>query len=148
MMTELNYYSDPRVRASERGPWFESFDATSMVATVTLEIDGDEAEHEVKCRYEVCPTCGGRGKHVNPSIDAGGLTGSDIAELDGGSGEFLNGYTWGVYDVSCYECKGAKVVPEPIESDESDKILRALAERAEEDASYAAERESERRMGC
>ena len=54
----------------------------------------------------VCPTCGGEGKHVNPSIDAHGLSREDFDE----DPDFARDYMSGVYDVPCYECRGNNVV--------------------------------------
>lgn len=58
--------------------------------------------------YAVCPTCEGRGTHVNPAVDGNGLTQDDIQEL---GPDFLDDYLGGVYDVRCRECLGRRVVP-------------------------------------
>ena len=50
----------------------------------------------------ICPACSGNGTHVNPSIDAGGLTVEDFA----GDPDFADDYFNGTYDVPCDVCKG------------------------------------------
>ncbi len=54
----------------------------------------------------VCPTCKGTGRHVNPNIDADGLTREDFDS----DPEFAEGYFNGVFDIPCNECGGENVV--------------------------------------
>lgn len=149
-MNELNYASDHRVRARERGTWYDAFDPKTMHATVSIARNDDciETPHLIACIYVVCPTCKGYGKHVNPSVDAGGLSPSDFEDDE----DFRRDYFGGTYDVPCYECKGEKVIPEPVTNEDADEeiywIFNALAERASEEALYESERTSERRMGA
>lgn len=91
---DRNYYNDSRVQAELRGkPEF-------------IVVDDDGLEHELPTHWVVCPTCKGAGTHVNPSIDAGGLTRDDFdADPD-----FAEGYLNGAYDVPCYECGGRTTV--------------------------------------
>ena len=96
-------------------------------------------------RMIVCPTCRGRGRHVNPSIDSHGITSEDDAWQDEG---FWSDYYSGAYDVACHECDGKNVVEEPDE----DAIT---AEQAEEWNAYVqgiweerAMIAAERRAGC
>ena len=42
--------------------------------------EDDEDEVELELEWEVCPTCEGRGKHVNPSIDAHGISVQEFYE--------------------------------------------------------------------
>jgi hypothetical protein len=67
----------------------------------------DEIKLVVPAKNEVCSTCQGKGTHVNPSIDGSGLSREDF-EREGP--EFQEDYFRGVYDVTCYECKGHRVV--------------------------------------
>jgi len=103
--------------------------------------NGDEIELEMK--YAVCSVCRGEGKHVNPAIDAGGLS-----EEMMGDEEFLDGYMGGVYDVPCNRCKGKRVVPvvdwDALSEDERKAYERQLREEAGDEA----ERLAEIRMGC
>jgi hypothetical protein len=62
-----------------------------------------------KHKFEVCPRCEGRGKHVNPAIDGHGLSAEDFDQ----DPDFREDYFSGVYDVPCYECKGDRVVKVP-----------------------------------
>ena len=70
---------------------------------------GGEEEDEIslKARYEVCGRCEGRGSHVNPAIDGHGISAQEFAE----DPDFKEAHFAGVYDVTCYECKGLRVVP-------------------------------------
>ena len=61
-------------------------------------------------KWIICPTCKGEGKHVNPSIDANGITSSEMNE----DPEFMEDYFNGVYDIPCKECSGSgKVIETP-----------------------------------
>lgn len=142
---DRNYYSDHRVRARERGNWYVHLDSNKMKATILLfDENGDEEEVEVPFHYEVCETCRGKGTHVNPSIDAGGLSAEDFYE----DPDFADSYMEGVYDVGCYECGGNRVVP-VINRDATEKsILERIDEKSRDEAQYRAEVEAERRFGC
>ena len=69
--------------------------------------EGDEYEKVVSVVFIVCPTCNGKGSHVNPNIDSHGLCSDDFYD----DPEFEEDYFSGVYDVSCNECFGKRVVP-------------------------------------
>jgi hypothetical protein len=107
---DRNYANDPRVQARDEEPWFLRFNERTMTAWVVEQDDDDETERPVKCRYEVCDICNGKGTHVNPSIDCGGLTSEDFDE----DPDFAECYFDGMFDVTCYGCKGKRVVPVPI----------------------------------
>lgn len=71
--------------------------------------DDDESDarpNEPKA-FAICPTCDGRGKHVNPSIDSNGLPDDFASDPD-----FMEDYMGGAYDVHCAECGGKRVVPQ------------------------------------
>ena len=104
---DRNYYGDPRVRALNEEPWYVRFDEKTMTAWVS----DDNEEYSVKCRYDVCDVCNGKGMHVNPSIDCNGLTREDLAE----DPDFAENYFGGMFDVVCYGCKGHRVIPVPID---------------------------------
>lgn len=65
-----------------------------------------ETDVHLPAKYEVCSRCRGTGKHCNPSIDGNGLTAEDFAE----DPDFKDDYFAGVYDVTCYECYGERVI--------------------------------------
>ncbi len=142
-----NYYSDHRVRAGYRradSP-IESVDESKMLARVRLLLeDTSEEIRELPVSYVVCPTCDGRGKHVNPSIDSGGLSSDDFDD----DPEFRESYMRGFYDVTCYECRGKRVAPYLDRSRIDAGTLALLDGRAASDAAFRAEVEAERRMGA
>lgn len=114
---------DPRLK----GIWFEDSTNDSSInnsskenvnkiesQTVLASYDDDEESEEDSRRlrhkngpFALCPTCRGRGTHVNPNIDGGGLTSDDFAD----DPDFYDDYFAGNYDVSCSECDGRRVVP-------------------------------------
>lgn len=111
--------------------------------------DGTEEVYEFPCTFEVCGTCDGKGKHVNPSIDAHGIT-QDEWENDW-SYEDRENYFSGMYDVQCNECKGRRVVPEinhDILSEDQKKARSLLREWQEDEEDYRRICEAERRMGA
>ena len=139
-----NYYNDHRVQASDRR-WWNTISADRHTATITREFEdenGDlcDEEVEVAVRWEICPTCNGRGSHVNPSIDCDGLTGSDFAE----DPDFAESYMEGLYDQPCNECHGDHVVP--VCDDEA--INNEIEERRTELQRMRLEEMAERRMGA
>lgn len=77
---------------------------------------------EVHTRFEICETCQGRGTHVNPSIDAHGISAEEFAE----DPEFAESYFSGLYDVACYKCGGERVIPVPDESLNSKQVTELV----------------------
>lgn len=108
------------------------------------EYDGD-TEVSIPAKYEVCPRCRGRGKHVNPNIDGHGISAEEW-DRDW-SQEERERYLSGGYDVTCEECKGLRVVLEPDEETADPGLLKEYYEQQRADADYRREREIERRMG-
>lgn len=103
----------------------------------------DGSEVEAPWKFEVCEVCSGHGKHVNPAIDAGGLSGEMMDDPD-----FMEGYGSGVYDVNCNACDGRRVVP-VTDYDALTKEQRdALDAQRQADYECEAERLAEIRMGC
>ena len=129
-LDNLNYYNDPRVRNAGR-------------EEVRIFDDAGE-EIELPTHWEVCPTCEGKGTHVNPSIDAGGLS----PELIHDDPEFMADYMDGVYDVVCATCNGRSTVQEVHWAKLTDDQREAYEQRQELDADYHAERMAEIRMGA
>jgi hypothetical protein len=122
MIDDLNYYSDPRVSARR--------DEKPIL------ILPDGVEFKLPTKWEVCGLCDGEGKHVNPSIDAGGLSAEDFAE----DPDFAEEYASGTYDVWCARCAGRtteRVVDVDALSDEHRKLYEqslrdeAIAQREE-----------------
>jgi hypothetical protein len=127
-------------RREYRLQWFTSFDEKTMTATID---DGENEPIEVKCKYVVCEVCNGKGSHVNPSIDSHGLSREDFDE----DPDFRENYFSGMYDVPCNECKGSRVLPEPI--DETPENIKNLIEnRIRDEMEYNQLCAMERKMGC
>ncbi len=107
-------------------------DETNHVITLTTV---DDEEISLKLEWAVCGTCKGNGTHVNPSIDSNGLSSEDFQE----DPDFFEYYRNGVYDISCAECGGKRVVP----SSSDPRFVEAIDQcwiEAEQDArTYAAE---------
>ena len=152
IIEEMNYQNDPRTQAGGRGDWYKSFDEANMTATVAFtcyDDDGEEVEEVVSfpVRLEACNLCNGKGSHVNPSIDCGGLTQDDFDE----DPDFEESYRSGHYDVTCNQCHGKRAVPvinHDHLNDEQKRALNTMNQLAEEEAAYQAECRMERMMGC
>ena len=130
----MNYHRDLRVVAAGRHAWFNSIDAAKQTVEVeiydpsdellaALKIDdyAPEDEHivvDARFQWEVCDTCRGKGTHVDPSIDAHGIT-RDEFDRDP---DFEEAYRGGNYDVPCYGCKGRTTVP-VLDGEDNQKLL-------------------------
>lgn len=124
---------------AEFGTWYESFNERRMVLVV---LDDDENEIEIPASFEVCALCDGRGSHVNPSIDAHGLTADDFAD----DPDFAEDYRRGTYDEPCYRCGGTRV--EHVVSERASAEQKAIAEQAKSaHREMRRERDYEMRMG-
>lgn len=140
---------DSRDWAAMTGRWYNKLDESRMVVEVELyDEDADEEfDAEFPVEFEVCHLCNGKGSHVNPSIDAHGISADEFYEDPG----FAEDYFSGVYDVSCYECGGRRVVPEIAKNllnNTQQKNYEILQEKWQADADYARLCAAERRMGC
>lgn len=115
-------------------------------------------------KFTLCPTCEGRGTHVNRNVDGHGITQDEMDEL---GPDFFEDYMSGVYDVRCETCNGLRVVPAcehpdctaPTivvllgDEDEQEPFCyeHSSAERreaADDEAAYIAERNAEIAAGC
>jgi hypothetical protein len=120
-----------------------SFNESKM----TLEFVLEDIIYEIPAKYEVCSTCGGKGKYVNPAIDNGGIP---VEEFHNDP-EFAEAYFGGVYDIVCEDCGGKRVIPvidRDNLNDERKEVLIKIEEQEEEDDYYRRECEAERRMGA
>lgn len=137
--------SDYRDVASHFRSTLRNIDTRTMTGTFNdMDDEGNETEHTLKLKFEVCDTCEGRGKYVNPAIDSHGLTREDFDD----DPDFEEGYFSGRYDVTCGVCKGERVVP-VVDEERSDKALVKRFQDLEQDAwDYAREVAFERSMGC
>lgn len=124
---------------------FERFDKRTMTMVFTFATDdGDDEEVTFPCKLEVCSLCHGTGRHVNPSIDAHGISGEEFYD----DPEFAEEYMAGTYDVACYRCHGDNVWPVIDEQRASQESLARLDEYLNDRYDYIQECEAERRMGC
>lgn len=140
---DSNYYGDYRVQA--RNKWYKAFDEKKMMALVTVYTDEDgEEDIELRCRYEVCGVCNGKGSHVNPSIDCNGLTAEDFYE----DPDFARDYFGGMYDQTCNGCGGTRVEPVIDEEANDPKLVKLVNDQIEEDREFRRIQEAERRMGA
>ena len=128
-----NYANDARTKGPAEKP------------VLYLE-NGDEIE--LPMHWAVCPVCEGEGKHVNPSIDAGGLTIYDDRGDYEPDPEFLEDYMGGVYDQTCNRCEGKRVVPEVAWNAMTDEDQEAYKIQLEAERECEAEQLAEIRMGC
>jgi hypothetical protein len=102
---------DYRRRAEFASSIYENFNEREMTAEVLLSVDrADSGDYEelvvVPVVFTVCPTCDGKGKYTNPSIDEQGISEEEF-ERDP---EFRKSYFSGRYDIPCEACKGKRVV--------------------------------------
>jgi hypothetical protein len=120
---------------------FDPFRGSFLEETMSGVLGGEDGELIIKCHYEVCDLCNGKGSHVNPSIDAHGISSEEFYE----DPDFAENYFSGVYDVACYQCGGKRVVPIPNDDDPGKEDYNNYISDHYE---YMAEIEAERRMGC
>jgi hypothetical protein len=124
-----NYANDERTKGEAKAP--------------VLYLD-DGTEKELPMKWAVCGVCRGNGKHVNPSIDAGGIS----AEAFNEDPDFAEAYMDGTYDVTCNRCRGKRVVPAVDWGALTEDERKAYEAQERADWEYEQERLSEIRMGC
>jgi RecJ-like exonuclease len=117
-------------------------DSRSRSLPGTVLYIGDE-EKQLPVKWVLCPVCEGKGRHVNPAIDAGGISDEMYHDDD-----FHEQYAAGVYDIPCNICKGRTTV-QVVDTDRLTIEEAALYEiQLREEADDEAERLAEIRMGC
>ena len=150
-LDDMNYYNDPRTRAAQSGNWYKSFDEVGMTVKVEL-IHYDDNQFEMMdivyfpVEMKVCDLCNGKGSHVNPSIDCGGLTQDDWLQDPG----FEDDYITGAYDIICNKCNGKRSIPvidNKCLTDYQKWAICRMQEQFEENEASHAERMNEIRMG-
>tara|TARA_R110000772_G_C13310282_1_gene440314 strand:- start:40502 stop:40915 length:414 start_codon:yes stop_codon:yes gene_type:complete len=128
----MNYLNDPRSQGKAKEP----------ILLVENE-DGEYDEVKLPTKFEVCDLCEGRGKHVNPSIDCGGISAHMFDDED-----FAENYNAGQYDIPCNRCEGLRVV-QAVDWDAMPKEQAAEYEaQLKEEADSRAENLAELRMGA
>ena len=144
-------YLDRRDAAALFGsmlPAESELDEENMTLQVTLDVAGAEKSFTFPCKYDVCDLCDGKGRHVNPSIDAHGISPDEFED----DPEFEEDYFGGVYDIPCNQCRGKRVQP-VIDREAVDPEALALFDKWVEEEAYhrleaEAELSMERRFGC
>lgn len=167
-------YFDHRDVAAETKPWYKSIDSKRMMVIVEIACIDDYCNVEdwakecypslsqkaislidedgcvaVPIEFVVCSTCNGTGTHVNPSIDAHGITAEEW-DRDWDY-EDREAYMRGMYDVPCYECQGERVVPEIKTKDipeEMSELIEIIENNRIEESSYIHTCMMERAMGA
>jgi hypothetical protein len=142
MLDNYNYYSDFRViNAKSSASFLENCDLQKMVYHLIIDDgEGEETCEELPLKMEVCPTCAGTGRHVDPSVDSGGYY-SDCEDEK----EY---YFSGGYSICCQTCHGRNVVP-TIDRKAANKAALAIFDRkAKDDSDFLAECLAELRHGA
>jgi hypothetical protein len=138
---------DHRDVAAATRPWWKkgSIDERAMTLTaVVWDDNADTIELEgVPFIWEVCRTCNGKGKVVNPNIDRHGITPEEF-EMDP---QFYEDYVRGFYDVPCFMCDGRRVIPVPNDKSCDPEQLKMIQEHIEWCAQEARETVRENEMG-
>jgi len=148
-LEDMNYWGDRRVIAALYDKPELSADRKSMKVSIsyngTGEMEGHVIDEDiwVPIRFIVCPLCEGRGSHMDPSIDAGGLTQEDF-ERDPG---FAEDYHSGAYLQKCNQCKGERVVPVPWLAVMDSETAKRVKEHTDMKLELARELARERRYG-
>lgn len=115
-----------------------------MTFTVTYENEeGEEELIEIPARWEVCGLCNGAGQHINPSIDAHGLSREDFDR----DPDFAEDYMNGRFDVPCYRCSGRSTEPVPDMSSCSEVKRKIIEEILDNHQLDIREREAEIKYG-
>jgi hypothetical protein len=134
---------DHRDIASHIRPLFERIEGFYGVLCDDIHELVEDLPDRVRIKFEVCSTCNGQGKHVNPSIDSHGLSSEDFDE----DPDFREEYFSGRYDVPCYECKGERVVPTIDKEHNAPELVKRVQEWLADEWAYARERTHELEMG-
>lgn len=104
----------------------------------------DGTEFVLPTVWGVCDVCDGVGSHVDPAIDAGGLSADDFRDdLD-----FEEDYRAGTYDVPCAKCRGRTTVRVVALDRLTDDQRKLYEQQLRGDAEYEAECRAEYLAGA
>lgn len=91
-------------------------------------------------KYEVCPTCEGKGSHSN---HLGAITGQDLEEM---GRDWLDDYMAGHFDKQCERCEGLRVVSVVDREANTPEVLALYDKWEQEEAAYRYESWLENRI--
>lgn len=128
-LENLNFARDPR--------------SCEQVKAPIVHLD-DGSEVELPMKWALCHVCDGKGTHVNPSIDAGGLGQVDFYN----DPQFAIDYKNGVYDIQCNACGGRTTIPVVDWDALDEEQTKAYEQQLRDEADCIAEQLAEIRMGC
>lgn len=111
---------------------------------ITIE-DQDGWEVEIPSKFEVCPTCEGKGAHDHPAF-CNGITSEEWDGPDWDEDSRAQ-YLGGEYDVPCHECGGKRVVLMP-DFEKLTPAQRALVDGYNRDMAELASDERSERFMC
>ena len=149
---------DPRDTAANWPAWRHTVDPKAMTCEVDIGDPGESllralgltlGEDEcaitvtVPIHWEVCDTCRGRGRHVDPNVDRHGITEEERDRY--WSHDDWEDYKSGGYDVTCFGCNGRTTVPVMDRSRMKKELVQHLDREAGIEAAYEAECRAERR---
>ena len=118
---------------------------STMMITICSD-DGEETEHELPSKFEMCNKCEGKGKHVNDAIDGHGISREEFDQ----DPDFEEAYFSGRYDVTCEECNGLRVeaiIDEDKLSAKQKEVFELYIDQQQCDAYNRAEQLYEQKMG-
>lgn len=111
-------------------------------APVLYLVDG--TEKTLPTKWAVCHVCNGKGTHVNPSIDCGGISAEEFHD----DPDFAESYFAGEYDQACNRC-GGRTTERVVDWDAlSEAEAKAYKEQLDDEAALAREEYYERRAGA
>lgn len=105
---------------------------------------GTDISEKLPMKWAVCPVCDGKGSHVNPSIDANGISREQFEE----DPDFAEQYWNGTYDQTCTRCKGRTTVP-VVDEDACDaELLKLYRQQLQDERNDRACKLAELRVGA
>lgn len=148
IVDDYNYATDPRTQGAVERPKLSFYGCdkcgTPGEACDCPDYEGVDIEEEMPMTWGVCHLCEGEGKHVNPSIDAGGISAEQFYD----DPDFAESYMRGDYDQTCNACNGRTTVPVINWDALDDDHRKAYEEQLRADADYEAERLAEIMAGA
>lgn len=125
-------YKDHAVKRKPRIERFVSIDENRLTATIKNYLNGEPGELvSIPIVFEVCHSCNGRGKILDPSL---GISDLSPEKLAASGQDVVDAYNAGEFHINCHECLGARVLPNLDEDRASQPQLRVWISLLEEEA--------------